>query len=416
MTPVGVSTRYAWRSLRRNLRRTLLSVIGVAFGVGIGLIAISWIRGEKTMTINAAAAGGIGHLRVVPSGWSERHTLEARLPASWPTLLATLRSNPEVAVATPRARTAALLAMGTRSAHVELAGVDPSTEPEALRYVREIPEGRYLEPGEQGVVVIGRAIAERLNAILDDELVVTAVDAQGEMQASLLRIVGIAETGSREVDSLIAQVALADVEALSGRKGAAEITLVLNNVHAIESLQRRLATQMPKGGEILTWADLSPSLRQNLEADGAFYNIAIAIVLFVVLLGVASAQLTGVLERRKEFAVLAAVGMRGRYLVRIVILEGIAIGIGAALLALAWTSPILHRWYSEGVDLSEMISSEEGFAFGGVLLEPIMYPDFGLWNLVAAFSLSLVATLLASLYPAIFASRTDPAEALRVDR
>ena len=60
--------------------------------------------------------------------------------------------------------------------------------------------------------------------------------------------------------------------------------------------------------------------------------------------------------------------------------------------------------------------SADGLAFSGVLIEPIYYPTFGPWVISTALFLALVATVLASLYPAWFASRTDPAAALRMDR
>ncbi|MDH5493673.1 MAG: ABC transporter permease [Myxococcales bacterium] len=413
----SVSVRYALRSLWRHLRRTLLSIVGIAFGVGLGLIAFAWIRGEHTMSVNAAAAGGVGHLRLVPEGWNERRTIEMRLPAGWEQVLARLRDHEGIAVATPRARIGGLLAMGTRSTHIRLTGVDAATEPQALRYVREIPEGRYLEPGATGEVVIGRTIADRLRVELEDELVVTTVDAAGEMRSALLLVVGIAETGSRNIDAEIAHVALEDVQALSGRQGAAEITLLVSDVHAIGRLHAELGPEAPPGSELLSWLELSPELRQNLEGDGAFFDIAISIVLFVVLMGVASAQLTSVLERRKEFAMLAALGMRGWQLVRVVLTEGLLLGTISALAALAWSCPILYDWSKEGIDLSQLMDLGEGsWEFGGLLIDPIFFPEFGSWVIPSAFGLALTATSIASLYPAWFASRTDPASALRVDR
>ncbi len=412
----SVSTRYALRSLRRNLRRSLLSVVGVAIGVGIGLIAIAWIRGEETMTINAAAGGGIGHLRIAPVGWAERREDALRL-TDWEPLLARVRALDGVAVATPRARVGGLLGLGTRSTHVSLTGVDASTEQAALRYVREVSEGRYLEPGERGAIVLGRTHVRRLAAELDDELVVTTVDADGEMQSQLLVVVGIVTTGSREVDATIAHVALADAELLSGRPGAAEITILAEDVYDRDALQARIAPWVRPPNELLTWLEVSPELAMGLESDGAFLDMAVAIVLLVVLLGVASAQLTGVLQRRKEFAVLAAVGMRSVSLVRVVLTEGVTLGVVSALAALAWTAPIVWRMDDAGVDLgSLMASDDEGWALGGVLFDPIFHPDFGPWMLPMALLLAMIATVTASIYPAWFASRTDPANALRVDR
>ena len=409
------ATRYALRSLRRNARRTLLSVLGLAFGVGVGLIALSWVGGQEPMTIDALAGGGIGHVRIAPAGWSDHHDDALRL-SEGERVLADLRAMDGVRVATPHARVGGLLGFGTRASHVPLTGVDPETEPDALRYLAGMSEGRYLRAGEEGSIVVGRTIAERLRVGLEDELVVTVVDAQGEMQSALLVVVGIVETGSRVIDASIAHVALSDVERLSGRQGPAEITVLVDDVERIDAMRASIASALPEGNEALTWLEIAPEFRARLESGRTFTNLAIGIILFVVLLGVASAQLTGVLERRKEFAVLAAIGMRGVSLVRVVVTEGLILGVLGGLGALLWSSPILYDWATDGVDLRSMLPTREGLAFGGVLVDPIYHPAFGTWLVTAALSLSIVATIVASLYPAWFASRTDPAAALRVDR
>ncbi|MCA9605562.1 MAG: ABC transporter permease [Myxococcales bacterium] len=412
----SVSVRYALRSLRRNVGRSLLSTIGVGFGVGIGLLALSWMEGEHTMTINAAAGGGIGHLRIAPGGWDAQRDDDLRLD-DWAPLLEEVRGTEGVAVATPHSRLAGLLGLGTRSTYVELTGVDAATEPRATRYVRTLAEGRYLEPGERGAIVLGSKPARRLGAELGDELVVTSVDEQGEMSSTLLTLVGIAATGSDDIDATIAHIALEDVSQLSGRPGAAEITILGDDVYALDALEQRIAPEVPADDELLDWLEVSPELRNGLEADGAFFDMAVAIILLVVLLGVASAQLTGVLERRKEFAVLAAIGMRGWSLVKVVVVEGLVLGVASALAALAWAAPLAWKLNTGGVNLGALMGSEDsGYAFGGLLIDPMFYPGFGAWMVPYAFLLALIATIVASLYPAWFASRTDPAQALRVDR
>lgn len=412
---LSTASRYALRSLGRNVRRTALSAFGLAFGVGIGLVAISWIGGLEGMSIRALSSGGMGHVRVVPTGWNAHHDDAMRLTEG-DAVLARVRALPDVEVATPRARVGGLLGLGTRTSHVTLTGVDPETEPRSTRYVREVAEGRYLRPGEQGVVVIGRTIADRLRARIDDELVVTVVDDEGEMQSALLVVVGIVSTGSRAIDGSIAHVALADVATLSGREGIAEISLLARDIDAIDAVRAEIAGDLPQGDEALTWIEISPEFRNRIQTGRAFMRFAVSVVLLVVLLGVASAQLTSVLERRKEFAVLAALGMRGATLVRVVVTEGVLLGTIGALGALAWTTPILYPWSTDGVDLSSLYHNSTGVAYGGVLIDPMYYPSFGPWAVLAALGLSLLATILACLYPAFFAARTDPANALRVDR
>ena len=410
----SVTTRYALRSLRRNLRRTLLSVVGVAFGVGIGLIAISWVSGQQSMLTDAAATGGIGHLRIAPEGWTESRSLDLRIH-DWHAQLDRIRATEGVRAASPHAQVRGLLGLGTRSAAVTLTGVDPASEQETLRYVSEITEGRYLTAEDRGSVVLGQAAVNRLHAEIGDELVVSTVDDEGEMQTMLLTIVGIVSTGSRAVDSTIAQVTIPDVELLSGREGAADITVLLDDVHGIDSMKEQLSGGVARGDVLLTWLEASPDMRAGMAKGDGYTKAMLIIILLVVLLGVMSAQLTGVLERRKEFAVLAALGMRGHHLVMVLLTEGVALGLVSAVAALAWSAPIIFSMASNGVDLSAAYGSE-GVAFGGVLMPMIVHPSFGPSVFVAGFGLSLIATVVASLYPAWYATKTDPATALRVDR
>jgi len=407
---LSVATRYAVRSLGRNLRRTLLSAVGVGVGCAIGLVTIGWIRGERMLFVRAAAESGAGHLRVAPAAWPERHDDSLRLHDT-ARALAAARSLEGVRVATPRARTQALLALGTRTSSVEMVGVDPRTEARALRFVKHIAHGRYLRAGDRDAVVIGQALAKRLDAAVDDDLVATAVDASGAMQSTMLHIVGIIDTGSREIDLALCQVMLPDVERLTGRPGAGEVTLLLQDASTLQVARSSLASRVPRGDVVLAWYDVSPELRAGVDIDNAWANVTVLIVLFVVLLGVASAQLTAVLERRRELAVLAAVGMRARVMVRLVLAEGLALGIAGAVLGLAIGTPSLWYLADHGVDISSMMQGD--LTLSGVLVDPVFHADLGLWVVPYALVLAIAATVLASIYPAWFAARTDPAVSLR---
>lgn len=409
---LSVSSRFALRSLLRHLRRTLLSVVGVGVGAAIGLITIAWISGEEGMIVRAAAHSGTGHLRIVPTGWADLRDPGQRL-ADWERDLRAARALEGIVVATPRARTEALLGFGTRIASVELTGVDPRTERRALRFVRNIAEGRYLTPTGTGEVVVGRTLAERLDAMLEDELVVTVVGRDGEMNSNILRIVGIVETGSREIDAQVCQVRMETVEELTGLSGAGEVTILIDDYRRIEEARSRLAAGIAAGDVIMSWDEVAPELLAGLQVDQSFADVTVVLVLFVVLLGVASAQLSGVLERRKELAVLAALGMRGTQMVRVVVAEALALGVSGTVLALAIATPVIHWLATSGVDLRDM-AGDVDLAMSGVLIDPIFYADFGAWIVPYAIVLSMTATIVASIYPAWFATRTDPASALRV--
>jgi ABC-type lipoprotein release transport system permease subunit len=348
---------------------------------------------------------------VVPAGWRARRDVRLRL-ADWNADLAAVRSLPGVAAVAAHARAQALLALGTHVVPVELVGVQPAVEPEIFSLVRTVQRGRYLRPGETGALVVGQAIADRLSADVDDEIVATTVGRNGDIQSALYRLVGIVATGSDEGDQAVCQVTLPDLERLTGLAGAGDLSVVLRDYRQIDAFRAKLAPLVAKGDETMTLSELAPEIEQHFEQDAATTRFVSAVILLIVLLGVASAQLAAVLERRREFAVLAALGMSTWRMVALIVEEALMLGLGGAVLATIAGVPIVWKLAQSGIDFRRFLGA--AYSFQGVLFDPIIYGDFGWWIAGYICAVSLGATVLASLYPAWFASRTDPAVALRV--
>jgi ABC-type lipoprotein release transport system permease subunit len=406
-----VAGRYAMRSVGRNARRTALSVLGIGVGCALALFMESINRGRDELFARMGAYSGAGHLRVVPKGWRERR--DPRLRLSGPsTDLAAARALGGVAAVTVRARAQVLLAMGTHVLPVEMVGVEPETEPRTYRFVQNVQQGRYLKPGETGAVVIGKAAAERLVAELDDELLATAVGRGGRIESAMFRIAGIVATGSEEIDASICQVALPDLERLTGLDGAGEVVVMLADWRADEEARARLVPAVAPGDEVLTWAEITPEFKGHLEQDKAASRFVSAVILLIVLLGVASAQLAAVLERRREFAVLSALGMGAGRLVRLVLQEALVIGAAGAVLGTALGLPVVWKLARSGLDFRRYMGAS--YSFQGVVIEPVIYGDFGGWIAGYVLAVAIGASVAASLYPALFAARTDPAVALRL--
>jgi ABC-type lipoprotein release transport system permease subunit len=408
---MGTAWTYAFRSLRRNARRTALSVVGIGVGCALALFMESLNRGRDELFARMGAYGGAGHVRIVPAGWRERRDPRLRL-ANWQADVDGVREISGVTAMTIRARAQALIAMGTHVVPVEIVGVDPRTEPSTYRFVQTIAHGRYLRTTDTGAVVVGQAIADRLVAEVDDEILATAVGKTGDIESMLLRIVGIVRTGSDDIDATICQVVLADVERLTGLIGIGEVTLILDDWQRADAVKAALNKVVGRGDEVLTWGEISPEFKGHLEQDSAVSRLVSGIILLIVMLGVASAQLAAVLERRREFAVLSALGMHTRTIVAVLLQEALAIGLASAALGLALGLPFVWRVASSGIDLRRYMGTT--YSFQGVIIEPVIYGDIGAWTAWYVFTVAVVVTVLASLYPAWFASRTVPADALRV--
>jgi ABC-type lipoprotein release transport system permease subunit len=293
-----------------------------------------------------------------------------------------------------------------------MVGVDPAVEQRAFRPVRNVVEGRYLAADDKGAVVLGRTAAERLDIEIGDAVFATVVDASGEMQSAMLVLVGITETGSDEMDMAICHVNLPDVEKLWGKPGAGEIAVVLDDTDLTDAYAVKLRANLSGANAVLTWGEVSPDLKATAEMKVKYVSLITGVLLVVVFLGVASAQLAAVLERRREFAVLAALGMRTRQMALLVAYEALALGLVGAAIGLALGFPIIYYMATTGLDLSIFIEGE--LVTGGVLFDKVLYSPMGSWILTRTLLIAFGSTALGAIYPAWYAVRTDPAEALRV--
>jgi ABC-type lipoprotein release transport system permease subunit len=406
---VSLITKFAVRTLGRSVRRTLLSVVGIGIGCAIAVFIAAFMRGSDRLRVRGVAESGVGHLRVAPAAWEKSRDNELRLQ-DWQAELATVKSLRGIGTVAPHARATALLAFGTRVAGVEIVGVDPQVEQHINRLVRELSEGRYLQPGDRSVTVVGKAIAERLEVELDDDLLLSVVGEGGEVRYAMLRIVGIVSTGSRDIDGTICHVTLEDIEEFTGLGGAAELTITVDDWRRFERVASEIRPLLPEGDAVLTWKDVVPGIGGDMESDGAFMDLLTGIVIVMVVLGVTSAQLTAILERRREFAVLIALGMKSRQVIRLIVSEAVVAGVLGAALGLLLATPLVYHTATTGLDFAALMG--EDLAISGVLFDPVFYSDMGPWMIPHALILALVSTLIAAIYPAWYALRTNPTSAL----
>jgi ABC-type lipoprotein release transport system permease subunit len=164
--------------------------------------------------------------------------------------------------------------------------------------------------------------------------------------------------------------------------------------------------------EVVSWKEVNPGIAANVDGDRGFMRALVAIIIIVVGLGIVSAQLTAVMERRREIAVLTALGMKARQVIGLVVIEAVTVALGGSVIALSIGGAVAHRLAVRGVDLRALMGEE--FSFSDVLLDPYIYGDFGSWIIVYALTVSVAATVAASFYPAWIASRVEPADALRM--
>jgi ABC-type lipoprotein release transport system permease subunit len=263
-------------------------------------------------------------------------------------------------------------------------------------------------------IMIGDEMARQLGVDVGDEVILVAPAANGSMGNDLYIVSGIFRSGIAETDAFYAVLPIGTLQAL--------VALAPNRIHEIaastadpwlapeaaERLAGKLAASVQEI-EVEPWTRLRPEMVDYARLVESWYFIILVIVFAIAVFGVANTMLMATFERRREFAVMLALGTAPSRILLTVIAEALALGIISLLVGAVITFPLLAWWHNAPPDLSWLYGD---FTMFGALVRPVLRVEFNagmaIWTGVAL----LITAILASLYPAARAARVPPADTL----
>lgn len=420
---LALLVRMGWRNLWRHTRRTLLTALAFAIGVFLLIISLGLGDGSHEKMIETGVRLGSGHVVVEPPEArrmvGELHYLSAESAQRAQDVLARADVRDHVQGWAPRLLASGLISSANNSSGVQIVGGLPERERGVALLPEKITEGSFLDDAGRSVpAAIGSALAEKLGVDLGSKIVLMT-QAGSEIQSQLLRVGGIFSTGLGEVDRHLVAVRLGDLQTMIQRPGSiSHLAVFLDSSEQTTWVREAIASRMSDGDTgdgaapaVLTWQEAMPELAQFIVVDDAGNYLFNGVILLMVSLGVLNTILMAVLERRREFSLLLALGMRPLQIAAMVILESMFLtALGTAIGLLAGFG--LHRYFAvHGLDFGNLI--DEGFTVAGVSFDTViysyLYPGRIEWTLIFVALLGLAA----SLYPAMRAARTDPTAATR---
>lgn len=411
---MGLELRLAWRNVWRNTRRTALTVAATVFAVFLVVFFVALGAGTHEKWIEDSVRVHSGHLTVTGEGYLETRTLDHYLRFG-PEVREAVADTPGVEGLAPRVTGFALLARSTSSQGAMLLGVDPELEGTVSTLPQRVREGRFLGPDTPGGIVLGRRLAEHLEAELGDELLVYSVAWSLEMAYELFTVVGIVRLPEPELERRFAAIRLEDAQAffVYGDR-VTEVALLAASSESAAPLAHAVKARLADVGqdalEVHPWYEVMPELQQLILIDDAQMYITLLVLIVVVAFGILNTILMSVLERTREFGVLLALGLRPFAIFRMVLVEsqllagvGLAIGLSLAIPAVLW-----FQAHPITIESEALAASSELFG-----IEPVVTWKFKPTNPLGSAVTVFGVAFLAALPPAWRASRARPVDALR---
>jgi putative ABC transport system permease protein len=429
VTSALLLVRIGWRNLWRNPRGTLLTALALGLGLALLLISLGLLDGGHEQTIADGVRLGPGHVVIQAKGYqdsgSDELLLPARVVATIEAFLRTGAMKQVVRGVSPRLLATGLLSSSVNAAGVRIVGVIPQDEATVSLIPQRMIAGAYLNHDKVSEVVIGAELARKLEVKIGSRVVLmtetlqppgaeTKNGAAEEMQSTLLRVSGIFRAGIQAVDANIIQLPLPAAQTLLGVAGGqvTQVTLLLEHERdsplVARALRRRLAGAPV---EVLTWRESLPMLAQILGLDHAFNYIMNGVILAMVGLGILNTILMRVLERRYEFGVCKALGLRPRQLAVMVVGESLALTAISLVLGLALGLSVHQYFATSGLNLRWVFGTSLPSA---LVFDPILYSRLSLNRIVWSVSIVFMMATITSFYPALKAARTELPDALKV--
>jgi putative ABC transport system permease protein len=410
--------RIGWRNLGRNRRRSLITALGLAFGYFAVVFLVGWADGLKAEMIESGTGLLSGQLQIHSLDYRPERSLYETIGGNdgvdVEELVATVAADPVVSAATPRVYAGGLVSSGNATSAGMLMGIDAKREVGVSRILSGLLSGRAPADNAKELLV-GDEMARQLGVEVGDEVVVVAPAADGSMGNDLFRVTGIFHSGMANVDSSYTLVALGPLQEL--------LALDSSRVHEIAAATMRDPWLAPQAAdrlrerfdsmdfpvEVEPWTRLRPEMLDYVRLLESWYFIVIVIVFAVAVFGVANTMLMATFERRREFAVMLALGTTPRQIVTIIVAEAIAMGALSLLLGAIVTFPTIAWLHHVEIDLSFIYGD---FTMLGALMRPTLRVEYNVsaaaWSAVAL----LLTALVAALYPAARAARIPPADTL----
>ena len=402
--------RLAYRNIRTNIRRSIITVLAIAVGLMVLMLSGTLRTGQYDQMINSSVSQLAGHVVVQQKGFQEEREAELLLEGH-SVLRSQLKERFPQATITTRSFLGGLLTSTSGPSFVALTAIDPTPELEITEFKDNIVDGEWLDDNLKGIL-IGKNMAETLNAELGDKLVFTT-SIDGEMSAQLFRVRGIFRTGVEEVDSFTGYIHYKAAEKLFDKKDVAH-QLALHFPLVEQSAQATLDTKALIASdklEILSWQEALPEIVAMVDMDQVSNEVINMILFFIVAMGILNTMLMSVLERTQQFGVMLAIGMKANELIKLILAEAFVLGILGSLLGLVLGLAVSYPLVEYGLDLSA--SMGDGYSVAGAVTSTIMYGKYN-WGLYVVYvSIALVFTVLSAIYPAWKLRKLKAIDAMR---
>lgn len=386
------------------------SMIGIALGVTALITVLSVMNGFQTeLRDRILSMAAHGTINGVTGGLRD-----------WRFVQDMVSDHPEVVGAAPFIERQGMLSNGKRVSGILVRGVLPEEEPKVSDILQDMKVGRFdeLQPGAFNIV-LGVELAGKLNAYVGSKVTLVAPQLSATPVGVAPRfkrftVVGLFEVGMYEYDSGMALIHMDDAATLyrTGNE-VSGVRLKITDMFRAPWVVREAARGLPDTYYVSDWTRKHANFFKAIRTEKTVMFVILMLIVAVAAFNIVSTLVMVVTDKQSDIAILRTLGLSPARVMAVFTVQGTVIGVVGTLLGLIGGVAL-------ALNVESIVPAIEQ-AFGVQFMPADVYyisdlpSELHVSDVVWICGMSLALSLLATLYPAWRASRTQPAEALRYE-
>lgn len=400
--------KLVWRNLWRNKHRTFITMMSITFALTFAVLMQSFKKGVFDNLINNVVGFYHGYLQIHKEGYWDEQVLDNCFVSN-DSLAKSLKENSHIKEVVPRIETFVLASFANTTKGCMLVGTDPEKENNLTQLKNKIISGEYFLSNES-VVLVASGLAKRLHLKVNDTIILLGQGYHGAMAAGKYRVKGIVQFGSPELNNSLIYLPLSTAQQfLSAENMLTSISLAIDKPENMTSIQNDVVSKTGTSYEVMNWKQLMPEIDGHIRADGASFYIFTGILYLIVSFGIYGTILMMTAERKYEFGMLIAIGMKKIKLGVMLIAETFFITVLSAMIGIVFSLPLVVYLNRRPPKFSgEFAKAYEQFGFEAIFPTAVDSTIF-----IEQTVIVLVLAFIIGLYPLWYIHKIEPVEAMK---
>jgi putative ABC transport system permease protein len=398
--------KLALRSVFRQKSHTAMTLVAIMAGVAGLILAGGWVNDVFVTLSEALIHSQSGHLQIYKKGFFAEGTRapERYLIADPDAVKQRIAAQTSVENVMARLNFSGLLSNGRSDLPIIGEGVEPAQEARLGSSV-SIIAGRQLEDNDTFGMLLGQGVAQVLKLKPGDNVTLLANTLEGALNSIDLEVIGVFQSFSNDYDARAIKIPLAAAQELLGTRNVNALVVTLKKTDDTNSIAALLEEQLGSSGlEIKTWVELNDFYEKTVELYKGQFGVLQLVILVMVLLSVANSVNMSIFERMGEFGTMMALGNRSSDVFRMIMIENVLLGVLGSTIGLAIGVALALIISAIGIPMPPPPNANMGYT-AHIQVVPS--------TLLISFSIGILATVLAAVFPARHVSRVQVVEALR---